>query len=78
MTPRRHNRCVYTGPVGARMRPRPCLTPKRPVLYQRLTCTGGPLHGQVITLERNSEFTLTFTLHGQTGRYVQAVWNAAA
>ena len=75
---RRRNRCVYTGAVGAKMRPRPCRSPRLAVKYRRVTCTGGPLDGQKITLERNCEYTLTFTLHGQTGRYVQAVWSPAA
>lgn len=35
-----------------------------------LRCVGGPLHGKRLRLEEYQSGTLTFTLKGQSGRYI--------
>ncbi len=50
---------------------------------KKFTCVGGPLHGHKLWLTADGA-TLTFTLNGQTGRYIGAysagcnvLWEAA-
>lgn len=48
-------------------------TPSRRVRKRQHKLEGGPMHGHTLWL--SSGGTLTFTLHGQTGRYGrQGVW----
>lgn len=37
-------------------------------------CQGGPLDGHYLWLSDDN--TAFFTIHGQTGRYVEGVWHA--
>lgn len=70
---RQRNATVYTGRVGARMRPAKA---RRVPRVQRTTCAlrGGPLDGQRARLEASAHLcTLPLRLAGQTGRYVLKV-----
>jgi hypothetical protein len=72
---RQKNPCVYTGKVGARMRPRSSKPKVRASLKEHHLCKGGPLHDKAITVERSTGgSTLPIVLHGQTGRYVNGTW----
>lgn len=76
----RHSGTVYSGRVGARMRPPrtkpPALTVKS--RRERVYLDRGPLGGcsALLTSECGIS-TLTFTLHGKTGRYVGSTWEPA-
>lgn len=68
---------IYSGKVGAKMRPVPGRTKKRPVLRALFVCEGGPLDKKHIKLELGSGHpvvTLTIRVRGQVGRYVNGVW----
>lgn len=71
---RQNHPVVYSGKVGAKMRPeRRCIskaTPKDPMY-----CKGGPMHGHALWVATAS--TLSFTLNGQTGRYIFGLWQAS-
>lgn len=72
---RKRNPCVYTGPVGARMRPLTFRSRKAPVRRERVTLCGGPLDGQTVPLELNGDRnTLPITLRGQSGVYRSGKW----
>jgi hypothetical protein len=76
---RTKNSCVYTGRVGAKMRPVAHRVAKHPVRREVIRATGGPLDGRRLRLEMNTGLsTLPFTLAGQTGRYLKGIWEAAA
>lgn len=47
---RQKNSTIYTGKVGAKMRPRSAKRRQAPILKTAYTCTGGPLAGKVIRL----------------------------
>ena len=72
----RNRGVVYSGLVGAKMRKLPRTTPLRCVRKSRFACIGGPLNSARLLIERDSgpAHTLTFTLHGQTGRYFEWRW----
>lgn len=65
---------VYSGLVGAKMRPKRARRP--PVQMCTVSLLGGPLAGKEITLEGGVPYTFEFTLHGQTGRYMHGKWEA--
>lgn len=73
----KHSGTVYNGRVGAKLRP---LRRKPDALTARphratLRLTGGPLHRKLVRLTTECDVsTLTFTLNGQTGRYVGSTW----
>lgn len=63
----RKNPCVYTGKVGARMRPH---KPRRPpVKRQSYRCSGGQFHNKWIRLEAQSRNTLPINVGGRCGQY---------
>lgn len=71
MTRRQRNPCVYTGKVGAKMRPP---KPRRkPVQRVRCKLQGGPLDGCWARLELGALHTLPLALRGQCGRYAQRI-----
>jgi hypothetical protein len=53
-------------------KPRLAPAAKRPV-----RCDGGPMHRHLLYLAADMK-TLTFTMKGQTGRYVAGRWEPAA
>lgn len=74
---RRRNPCVYTGLVGARMRPiRPHVT--RRVTLREVTLRGGPLDGAKVRLDADTGDLATLLLAPMggwpVGRYVQGAW----
>ena len=73
MIPRRRNSCVYTGLVGAKMRP---AKPRRkPVLYVTHVAENGPFRGRPIRTEAGQPHTLEFTVPGwPPGRYIAGTW----
>jgi hypothetical protein len=72
---RKRNPCVYTGLVGARMRPLSFHNHKAPVQRAKVVLCGGPLDGQTVQLELNGDYnTLPIILRGQTGVYRCGKW----
>lgn len=75
----KHSNAVYSGRVGARMRPpRPraaSLSAKVPTRRDRVC--GGPFGGEHLRLsiENGLPQTFVFTVRGQTGRYLGGVWH---
>lgn len=73
----KHRGTVYNGRVGARLRPlrrKPAALTARPS-YATFCLTGGPLHRKLVRLTTECDVgTFTFTLRGQTGRYVGSTW----
>ena len=76
----KHRGTIYSGRVGARMRP-----PKQRNLAltikptrERVYLSGGPLDGKDALLTSECGIsTMTFTLRGQTGRYLGSTWEPA-
>lgn len=67
--------CVYTGLVGAKMRPRSGKRKQPGILYDVVRCLDGPLMGRTIRVERQTGgTTLQFTLRGATGFYRGGCW----
>lgn len=66
---------IYSGAVGARMKP---LCPRTKVArrnkrIERLA-VGGPLAGRKLSLSVQLDATLIISLRGQTGHYHQSLW----
>lgn len=72
---RQHNKsCIYTGPVGARMRS-PVYRQSTRVTRISISLFGGPLNGETLRVDTSAgATTLPFTLRGKTGRYVTGIW----
>lgn len=68
---------VYSGQVGAKMRPPSGKPRPRPIVREPMPCIDGPLAGRTLLVEKNTgASTLPFTLNGHRGRYVDGRWEA--
>lgn len=67
---------VYSGKVGAKMRPVRHTVGSKKINKQSYKCQDGPWKNQSLYLE--SGFTLTMTIKGQTGRYNQGKWECTS
>lgn len=77
MLRRRNPGVVYSGKVGAKMRPASAKPRAKPVQRERMGCIDGPLAGQTLLVEKHTgASTLPFTLNGRSGRYVAGRWQA--
>ena len=77
MIRRARNPCVYTGLVGARMRPiKPRVT--RRIFIREVTLSGGPLDKAKVRLDADTGLLATLPLAPMNGwpagRYVQMRW----
>ena len=77
MTRRARNPCVYTGFVGARMRPiKPRVT--RRIFTREVTLSGGPLDKAKVHLDADTGLLATLPLAPMNGwpagRYVRMRW----
>lgn len=69
---------VYSGRVGAKLRPK--AVPKsaalvRRYLYKQIKCLGGPLHFKTIKLDVFGDLkTLPIVCKGQAGHYENGCW----
>lgn len=76
----KHRGTIYSGRVGARMRPpkQRNLALTSPCPRERVYLSGGPLDGKPVTLTTECGVsTMTFSLYGQTGRYLGSTWEPA-
>lgn len=76
MIRRRRNSCVYTGKVGARMKP-PKPRANRRIIKQAIRLMGGPLSGETVRLDVHSgRFTLPLApMKGHSaGHYAGPHW----
>ena len=84
MRPRRRNRTVYTGRVGAKMPPPSAKRRAARRLVRLFECLGGPFEGQRLALDARNPGTLPLRVGAHCGRYVSAQnlsnvrWEAAA
>lgn len=82
MAIQRNRGVVYSGKVGAKMRPRFSGAPSKRVRKTAFKCEGGPMHGHTLYLTTPS--TVPMDVNGQRGRYVGCgivkalAWEAAA
>lgn len=71
------NRTIYTGRVGAPMRPRAIPRPSRRVHRKAIRLVGGPLNGCRVRLDAEGDgHTLPLVVRGQAGRYQKGLWIA--
>jgi len=76
---RKRNCTVYTGRVGARMRPPSAKTRRRSVIRTDYMCAGGPFAGKTIRLDNDSGArTLRISVGKFDGYYACGSWVAAA
>lgn len=71
----RNSGCVYTGRVGAPMKPRRMVTFSRRVHRSTWRCNGGPFSGRSIRLDVNGGgHTLPIIVRGEAGCYRGGNW----
>lgn len=85
MAIQRNRGVVYSGKVGAKMRPRFSSAPSKRVRKFAFKCVGGPMDGHTLYLTTPS--TVPISMSGQRGQYVEygtgmskplLTWEAAA
>lgn len=69
------NSTVYTGKVGAKMRPRAIPKPRKCSKY-KYVCLDGPMAGYALFLTYGGT-TAVMNIAGQIGRYNQGKWEAS-
>lgn len=74
MKRQRNTGCAFTGLVGAKMRVLVRRVSKR-LTRKAVKCMHGPLSNCTLRLDVNGGYhTLPFTLNGESGRYVNGIW----
>lgn len=75
MRRRRNRGVVYTGKVGAKLRPRRWSVSRRRVPKVQYRCNSGPLKGHCIWLDPSSgHTTLPIVVRGERGHYYCGTW----
>ena len=75
---RKKNSTIYTGKVGAKMRPRSAKRRQAPILKTTYGCTGGPFAGKAIRLAmRSGGHTLQIRVGPHVGHYAAGAWVSA-
>lgn len=72
---RSRNNTVYTGKVGAKMKP-PTVPKAKKCSKYRYMCMDGPMKGYALFLTYGGT-TAVMNVAGQIGRYVAGKWEAA-
>lgn len=68
---------VYTGKVGAKMKPRKGPVSTKATPKHMFKCIGGPLNGHILWLQEDGG-TLPIQMKGQFGHYRHGEWHPAA
>lgn len=72
---RQRNSTIYTGKVGARMKPPSARRPMRRVVRESIQCVGGPFDGKRIRLDVSGGYrTLQFVVGRHVGHYLGSKW----
>lgn len=75
---RQRNSTIYTGLVGAKLRPLAIRGYSRRVAKHMVRCVNGPWAGFSLALSRCSDnTTLPIVIRGKAGRYVSGMWRTA-
>lgn len=75
---RQRNTTIYTGLVGARLRPRITRGYSRRIFKHMVFCHNGPWAGFSLALSSNSDdATLPIIIGGKAGRYIKGIWRHA-
>lgn len=70
-------RGIYTGKVGARMKPRTLRGWSRHVARRSVACDGGPFAGRKLSLSKGDPRTMVFAVGRHVGHYSNGTWVAA-
>lgn len=75
---RQRNSTIYTGLVGAKLRPRLIRGYSRRIAKHMIRCVNGPWAGFSLALSQCSDnATLPIVIRNEAGRYVEGRWRPA-